>query len=202
MFDAFYSKKQKLSTHRALERILRVPQSININLRSLIDSKFFRELKFQPLPSHNLPRLPVRTAHFQGQPYYCVPGPCVLVQIQRHFLGIFLVRFWYYLNLFYGICWVRLSHFIEQVLFFDKWILYDIMWYHLHTHTQTHIVKQIWRSTCEEKMKHHDLHRSKEFEWQCVFSVISQNILDLVASKVMPVRTLAAKPRVRWEQCI
>jgi len=52
-------------------------------LRSSFESKFFSELKFQPVPDHNLPRLPVKLATFKGRHYYCLPGPCAWTQI-RH----------------------------------------------------------------------------------------------------------------------
>lgn len=38
--------------------------------------KFFPCLEFEELPPSGLPRLPVKVAHFWGQPYFALPGCC------------------------------------------------------------------------------------------------------------------------------
>jgi hypothetical protein len=37
---------------------------------------FFRHLEHRELPNHRLPRLPLRIALYEGEPIFCMVGPC------------------------------------------------------------------------------------------------------------------------------
>ncbi|CAK9028794.1 Uncharacterized protein SCF082_LOCUS18513, partial [Durusdinium trenchii] len=38
--------------------------------------RFFSRLAHTPLPEHDLPRLPIRVPSFEGEPFFCLGGPC------------------------------------------------------------------------------------------------------------------------------
>ena len=43
---------------------------------SVNEIPFFRRLEHRPLPAHPLPRLPLRIALYEGEPIFCMVGPC------------------------------------------------------------------------------------------------------------------------------
>lgn len=46
---------------------------------ALHEVAFFKDCKYEKLPPHNLPRLPLSICTYKGKSVFCLPGACCLV---------------------------------------------------------------------------------------------------------------------------
>ena len=66
--------------------------------------RFFSRLAHTPLPEHDLPRLPIRVPSFEGEPLFCLGGPCAFTRFSKDSFFHFLL-FSIYFNIFYIFGW-------------------------------------------------------------------------------------------------
>ena len=66
------------STHQYIRKLL-FGQCDTLPMEDIMELPFWRGLQWKDLPTHCLPRLPVRICYSGGEPLWQVPGVCLLV---------------------------------------------------------------------------------------------------------------------------
>ena len=73
-------------SHSLIRRILH-GQLSDVNMDDVGKMNFWKDLTFEPLP-HDLPRLPIQKCMHHGEPFFGIPGVCLLTSLFPFFIGI------------------------------------------------------------------------------------------------------------------